>query len=93
MDSFKIKVPDSILSEHLDGLSPKSRNFEFVRLAMNGLLMEKGVFNFSALNSNVNSEPVANIKAHSGVTNESKGDKSIHPTQGTVDFGMDITNM
>ncbi|MCI2286049.1 hypothetical protein L3081_24820 [Colwellia sp. MSW7] len=89
MNSFKIKIPDTILCEYLKDLSPKARNFELVRLATNGLLMEKGVFNLnvSSVNSDINVSHSNIASNENSVTNEKKED--IKP----VDFGMDITQM
>ena len=87
MNSFKIKLPDNVLCDHLDGLSPKSRNFELVRLATNGLLMERGVFSISNTGSDkakITSADTVDLEISKG-NKEDKGEK--------VDFGIDIINV
>ena len=87
MDGFKIKLPDNVLCEHLEGLSPKARNFEFIRLATNGLLMEKGAFNINTANNTINSENVNNITPDNVASTKHE---DIQP-KSPVDFGMDLT--
>jgi hypothetical protein len=90
MRTFKITPPEGVLKDHLSGRTGSARNFELLRLATMGLLLETGQLTADSfmINENEKTNFKKNVVAKKETSNVTKEVKV-----NAVDFGDDIINM
>lgn len=96
MRTFKITPPEGILKDHLSGRSGSARNFELLRLATTGLLLEMGKLTADSfiVNENEKINFKKNVVAKNDTSNEPKEVQEVQEVKvNTVDFGDDIINL
>jgi hypothetical protein len=94
MRTFKITPPEGILKDHLSGRSGSARNFELLRLATTGLLLETGGLKADSFSVNENKNPnhlKEEIMPKEVISSEPT--EVIKAKVNIVDFGEDIINL